>query len=156
MYKYRPTQAFAWAETWRRVWGRRKKYLEPKISGLLCFVSFICKIAGDPLSSPQAPISQSKNSSWGPYSQFVLCITSDNTSSQNIEGTDAWAVPSTSNFWGTVPSFSLSLRLWAWAYYKHDAKNYNKEQWHQLDSMQRCAENWNAKPFLYKIIMCKK
>ena len=44
-----------------------------------------------------------KYSSLTPFlSQFVLCLTSHNSTSQNIGGTDAWAVH-TSNFGGTVP-----------------------------------------------------
>src|SRR6218665_3776164 len=37
------------------------------------------------------------------FTLFILSLTSDNTTSQNIGGTNAWAVP-TSNFGGTVPS----------------------------------------------------
>ena len=36
------------------------------------------------------------------FTLFVLSHTSDNTTSQNIGGTDAWAVPHL-KFWGTVP-----------------------------------------------------
>jgi len=35
-------------------------------------------------------------------SQFVLSLTSHNSTSQNIRGTDAWAVPHL-KFWGSVP-----------------------------------------------------
>jgi len=41
--------------------------------------------------------------------QFILAHASDNTTSQNIGGTDAWAVPPPQIFVGTVPQ-SLSLR----------------------------------------------
>jgi len=35
-----------------------------------------------------------RRSFWKPYfSQFLLCLTSNNSSSRNIGGTDAWAVP---------------------------------------------------------------
>src|SRR6218665_215250 len=37
------------------------------------------------------------------FTQFVLSNASDNTTSRNIGGTDAWAVNPTSHFWGTVP-----------------------------------------------------
>src|SRR6218665_1835309 len=37
------------------------------------------------------------------FSQFVLCHASNNTSSRNIGGTDAWAVPPPQILWGTTP-----------------------------------------------------
>src|SRR6218665_2318354 len=37
------------------------------------------------------------------FTLFILSRTSDKTTSQNIGGTNAWAVHPTSNFWGTVP-----------------------------------------------------
>ena len=43
---------------------------------------------------------------------FLLCSFfrgSDNTTSQNIGGTDAWAVPPP-QIWGTVPAVPLGLR----------------------------------------------
>ena len=43
------------------------------------------------------------------FSQFVLCLTSDNSSSQNIGGTDACAVPHL-EFCGTFPRKSPALR----------------------------------------------
>ena len=42
-------------------------------------------------------------------SPLHLSHASNNTTSQNIGGTDAWAVPAL-NFWGTVPQSSLGLR----------------------------------------------
>ena len=42
-----------------------------------------------------------------------LSHASNNTTSPNIGGTDAWAVP-TSKFWGTVPQSPLGLRPWSW------------------------------------------
>jgi len=45
---------------------------------------------------------------------FVLSHVSSISTSPNIRGTDAWAVP-TSNFWGTVPQSPLCLRPW-WAH----------------------------------------
>src|SRR6218665_3105793 len=44
------------------------------------------------------------------FTLFMLSRTSDNTTSQNIGGTNAWAVPPTSNFWGDRPP--LGLRPW--------------------------------------------
>src|SRR6218665_2681596 len=37
------------------------------------------------------------------FTLFMLSRTSDNTTSQNIGGTNAWAVPPPQIFWGTVP-----------------------------------------------------
>jgi len=45
--------------------------------------------------------------------QLVLSHASDNTTSQNIGGTDAWAVPPPKNFWRPSPKSTLSLRPWA-------------------------------------------
>src|SRR6218665_1209253 len=44
------------------------------------------------------------------FTLFMLSRTSDNIASQNIGGTNAWAVPPTSNFGGTVPRPPLGLR----------------------------------------------
>src|SRR6218665_3364850 len=43
------------------------------------------------------------------FTLFMLSRTSDNTTSQNIGWTNAWAVPPTSNFWGRPP-VPLGLR----------------------------------------------
>jgi len=45
------------------------------------------------------------------FTLLLLSRASDNTTSQNIGGTDAWAVP-TSNFCGTVPPVPLGTRPW--------------------------------------------
>ena len=45
------------------------------------------------------------------FTLFVLSRASDNTTSQNIGGTDAWAVPHLT-FWGDRPPVPLGLRLW--------------------------------------------
>ena len=45
------------------------------------------------------------------FTLFVLSRASDNTTSQNIGGTDAWAVPHLT-FGGTVPPAPLGLRPW--------------------------------------------
>src|SRR6218665_677960 len=52
-----------------------------------------------------------KYSSLTPFlSQFVLFLTSHNTTSQNVGGTNAWAVPHL-KFWGDRPiQFPLGLR----------------------------------------------
>jgi len=65
---------------------------------------------------------KTKNSSLTPcFTQFVLCLTSDNNTSQNIGGMDAWAVP-TSNFGWTAPQFPLSLRPWYIVQYARNIK----------------------------------
>ena len=57
----------------------------------------------DPFPTRKTTISV-KNSFMTPFfTLFVLSRASDNTTSQNIEGTDAWAVPHLKFFWGTVP-----------------------------------------------------
>jgi len=57
----------------------------------------------DPFSLQKTSISQKMFSSFTPcFSQLVLCLTSNNSTSQNIGGTDAWAVPHL-KFEGTFP-----------------------------------------------------
>src|SRR6218665_4039724 len=58
------------------------------------------------ISSREKPLFQKNNSLMTP---FVLSCTSDNTTSQNIRGTNAWAFPHLT-FWGTVLRVSLCLR----------------------------------------------
>ena len=45
---------------------------------------------------------------------FILSRTSDNTTSQNIGETDAWAVPPPQSFLGDRPPVPLGLRPWAY------------------------------------------
>ena len=45
-------------------------------------------------------------------SLFLLSRASDNTTSQNIGGTDAWAVSHLKFCWGTFPPVPLGLRPW--------------------------------------------
>ena len=45
------------------------------------------------------------------FSLFILSRTSDNTTSQNIGGTNAWAVPPPQILGGRPPSLPLGLRL---------------------------------------------
>jgi len=55
------------------------------------------------LSSQEKHYFRNENSFVTPYfTLFLLSHASDNTTSQNIGGSDAWAVPPTSNFSGTV------------------------------------------------------
>ena len=60
-----------------------------------------------PLYDPflrQKPRFQKKIPPWDLiFSQFVLCLTFNNSTSQNIGGTDAWAVPPPQILRGTVP-----------------------------------------------------
>src|SRR6218665_939490 len=44
------------------------------------------------------------------FTLFMLSRTSDNTTSQNIGGTNAWVVPHLKFFGGTVPPVPLGLR----------------------------------------------
>ena len=44
------------------------------------------------------------------FTLFILSHTSDNTTSQNIGGTNAWAVPPPQISGGTVPPVPLGLR----------------------------------------------
>ena len=44
------------------------------------------------------------------FTLFLLSSASDNTTSQNIGGTDAWAVPPPQILRGTVPPVPLGLR----------------------------------------------
>jgi len=48
------------------------------------------------------------------FTQFVLSHASDNNSSRNIGGTDAWAITPTSNLGGTVPPVPLHVSLLPW------------------------------------------
>ena len=45
------------------------------------------------------------------FTLLILSRTSDNTTSQNIWGTNDWAVPHL-KLWGTVPTVSLGFRPW--------------------------------------------
>src|SRR6218665_2031357 len=105
--------AHPWTETWHRIWGAEKfsrtkfpndlfeeeiSIYHPKISDDLLLVIcvscvfplyFLCRIAGDPLFLLFVP----KFLLMTFFAQFVLCLTSNNSSSQNIGRTDAWAVP---------------------------------------------------------------
>jgi len=47
------------------------------------------------------------------FTLFVLSRASDNTTSQNIGGTDAWAVPSPKKIFGDRPSVPLRSPLLA-------------------------------------------
>ena len=63
------------------------------------------------LSSQEKPLFQKRIPLWHLF-YSVRLRASDNTTSQNIGGTDAWAVPNL-KFWGTrSPSPHLNLRLW--------------------------------------------
>ena len=57
-----------------------------------------------------------RNNSFVTPCNTLLSYPSDNTTSRNIGGTDAWAVP-TSNFGGTVPPVLLKSppMAWSWA-----------------------------------------
>ena len=64
----------AWAETWRRIWGDQK----------------MLNIVYDHFLTRKPPF----------FTLFIPSRTSDNTTSQNIGGTNAWAVPPPQIFFG--------------------------------------------------------
>jgi len=115
------------AETWRRVWGdgnfffrgpgflndvfsKKIPFLTAKISDDLFFsyrpgfpnftflfpdfpyLYYMLNVVYDPFLTRRTPF----------FTLFILSRASDNTPSQNIGRTDAWAVPHF-KFWGTVP-----------------------------------------------------
>src|SRR6218665_2096470 len=64
----------------------------------------LCSMSCMTLSSKEQPLFQTRIPFMTPsFTLFVLLRVSDNTTSQNIGGTDAWAVP-TSNLGGPSPS----------------------------------------------------
>src|SRR6218665_389597 len=62
----------------------------------------LLNVVYDPFFTRKSAISENNSLTTPFFTLFVLSRASDNTTSPNIEGTDAWAVP-TSNFGGTVP-----------------------------------------------------
>jgi len=74
-------------------------------------VSLLCKMSYMTLSSQEKPLFQKKFlDDIYFFTLFVLSRPSDNTTFQNIGGTNALAVPPTSNFGGPFP---LGLRPWS-------------------------------------------
>src|SRR6218665_1982151 len=70
------------------------------------------------------------------FTLFILSRTSDKTTSQNIGGTNAWAVPPTSNFGGTVPPSpprSPPLRPFLWRLFK--STNTQRRSRHSTDTV---------------------
>src|SRR6218665_3967239 len=70
------------------------------------------------------------------FTLFILSRTSDKTTSQNIGGTNAWAVPPTSNFGGTVPPSpprSPPLRPFLWRPFK--STNTQRRSRHSTDTV---------------------
>src|SRR6218665_699355 len=124
----------SWAETWRRVWGVRKKFREPNfrmtffrkhfhfdVKNLLMiffshqpYFAVFCHLPVSTVNvilcniydhfSFRKPLFQNKTFLHDTFlkSQFVLCRASNNTTSLNIGGMDAWAVPHL-KFWGDRP-----------------------------------------------------
>ena len=93
----------SWAETLRRVWGMKKisqtKFflVIDSILSVFC-LSLLSDIWYIFITYMTLFLTKSlyfrKNFSLRPFlSQFVLCLTSSNSTSRNIGGTDAWAVP---------------------------------------------------------------
>jgi len=91
------------AETWRRVWGDGKIFrpflvidqvfrIFPLFS-LIFRIFTLLNIVHNPFLTRKTPF----------FTVFILSRTSDNTTSQNIRETNAWAVPHL-KLWGSVPS----------------------------------------------------
>jgi len=119
------------AETWRRVWGTENYFADqdffsekisiftdkisddlfliidqvfrifPFFSRIFCIFTML-NVVSDPFLTRKTSF----------FTLFILSRASDNTNSQNSGGTNAWAVPPSQIFWGTVPQFSLGLRPW--------------------------------------------
>src|SRR6218665_3337756 len=64
----------------------------------------------DPFFATKIPIPQNNSLMTHLFTLFVLSHTNDNTTSQNIGGTDAWAVPPPPILWGPSPQSPLGLR----------------------------------------------
>jgi len=121
------------AETWRRVWGERKNFSRTKISewrffrmkflfsgqkflmtffshrpGFRIFSFFsqifhiftMLHVIYDPFLTRKTPF----------FTLFILSHASDNTTSQNIGGTDAWTVPPPQILGDRPAQFPLGLR----------------------------------------------
>src|SRR6218665_94370 len=121
-----------WAETWRRIWGTQKNFRGP-ISGKISI--FRVKISDDlflvidlvlriyPFFSHIFRMFTMLNVVYDHFltrkpqffTLFILSRTSDNTTSQNIGGTNAWAVPPP-QIWGDRPPVPLGLRPWFQGY----------------------------------------
>ena len=112
-----------WAETWRRVLGDGNKILRTKFSNdffrkqkfhfiaqnfwwrflVVNSILSVSTVWNLTIFLTKNLYFRTKNSSLRLFfSQFVLCLISNNSTSRNIGGTDALAVP-ISNFGGTVP-----------------------------------------------------
>ena len=84
-----------------------------------------------PFFTRKTPISEN-NSFIAPFfTLFVLSRTSDNTTSQNIGGTDTWAIPPPQILGGPSPSLPLGLR--PWLLYKPQARKlFDESAWKLL------------------------
>ena len=103
----------AWAETCRRVWGGGKFFYVLAFSHrphFVCLlpVSTVWNLiynTYDPFLH-ETPLYQNKKFLHHTFfSHFILCHASNNTTSRNIGGTDAWAVPPPQIFGETFPPF---------------------------------------------------
>ena len=110
-------------ETWRRVWGDGKNFRRPRWRFFWKIPILPAKVSDDLFLSSTRFFEFSLSSHWFSgsllclmsymtlssqentffFTIFILSRTSDNNTSQNIGGTNAWAVSPTSNFGGTVP-----------------------------------------------------
>ena len=74
-------------------------------------ISLLCQMSYMTLSSPEKPVFQEINSLITPFlTLFVLSRASHNTTSQNIGGMDAWAIPSPPQILGGPSPSPLGLR----------------------------------------------
>src|SRR6218665_4119112 len=88
----------------------RSKFLMTFFSHRPYFVDFpYLFVKYDPFFTRKSPISENKSLITPFFTLFILSRASDNTTSLNIGGTDAWAAHPTSNFGGTVPPVPLGL-----------------------------------------------
>src|SRR6218665_1532442 len=69
----------------------------------------LLNVVYDPFFRRKTSISEKNSLMTHFFTLFVLSRTSNNTTFQNIGGTDAWVVPHLNFFWGTVPQSPLGL-----------------------------------------------
>src|SRR6218665_3526142 len=94
----------SWAEIWRRVWGRRKKFRgRTNISKDPCNQKF-------PLYIYDPFLDETKIPPLYLFSQFVLCHASNNTTLRNIWGDGCMRRPPSQIFGGPSLQSPLSLR----------------------------------------------
>src|SRR6218665_797578 len=111
--KFLKCPAHPWAETWRRIWGDQKIFSRPNFRKNFHFQgkNFDLVLRIFPFFSHIFHMFTMLNVVYYHFltrktqffTLFMLSRTSDNTTSQNIGGTNAWAVPPPQILGGTVP-----------------------------------------------------